>query len=164
MEAHIDLHSDSIWDTLTRPAYGLATSGGPGGFNLGGYANSHISQKTDIESQIPVPGLQFFNYESHKWLNNSALGYSAIGTAVNGGMVHVPSWGSAGLLVILGGQTADSLSTFNDGQYYTPLSNISLFDPVTQTWYHQEATGSVPDERDRFCVAGVRGGDNSTFG
>ena len=155
---------DSVWDTFTRPAYGLTTSGAPGGFNLGGYSDSHTSQKTNIADFVSVPGLQFFNFTSQKWSNNSALGYQTTGTAMHGGMVYVPTWGPAGLVVVLGGQTADSLLAFNDGRQYVPLSNISLFDPDGQVWFHQKAIGDVPDQRDRFCVAGVRGGDNSTFG
>ena len=113
---------------------------------------------------MPVPGLQFFNFTSQKWSNNSALDYYATGIAMDGGMVYVPTWGSAGLVVILGGQTANLLPGMPFDERLVPLSNITIFDPDAQTWYYQLATGDVPDERDKFCVAGVQGGDNSTFG
>ncbi|SLM33958.1 Galactose oxidase/kelch, beta-propeller [Lasallia pustulata] len=154
---------DSVWDKLTRPVNGLTASGALGGFNLGGYSDSHTSQKTDIPGNVPVPGLQFFNFTSQKWSNNSASDYYGTGTALFGGMVYVPTWGSAGLVVILGGQTINPQVGLPGGARLVPLSNISIYDPDAQTWYYQLATGDVPEERGSFCVAGVRGGDNSTF-
>ena len=44
------------------------------------------------------------------------------------------------------------------------MSNISLFDPSSQLWYHRLATGDVPTQRDKFCVVGITAGDNSTYG
>lgn len=156
--------SSSVFDSIIRPTQGSVASGDIGGFNLGGYASRNASQKTDIAGYIPVPGLQFFNFTSQEWSNDSATGYTADGTAIWSGTAYVPTWGPAGLLVAFGGQTSPDLSEYVDGAAYLLMSNISLFNPSTYSWYHQEATGDTPSQRDRFCVVGITGGDNSTYG
>ena len=156
--------SSPVFDSITRPWQGSVASGAIGGFNLGGMANGYTSQKTDIGGTIPIPGLQFYNFTSKEWFNNSATAYTPYGTAAWSGTVYVPTWGPAGLLVAFGGQTSDNLSTFVDGTTYFPMSNISLFNPSTQLWYHQKATGDVPTQRDRFCVVGISSDIKSTYG
>lgn len=156
--------SSSVFGSITRPTQGSAASGDIGGFNLGGYTSNHGSQKSDIRGLIPIPGLQFYNFTSQEWFNNSATTYTPDGTAEWSGTTYVPTWGNAGLLVAFGGQTSPNISQFVDGTAYLPMSNISLFDPSTQLWYHQEATGDVPTQRDRFCVVGVNSGDKTTYG
>ena len=156
--------SSPVFDSITRPCQGSVASGAIGGFNLGGYADLHTSQKTSTESYIPIPGLQFYNFTSKEWFNNSATAYTPYGIAAWSGTVYVPTWGPAGLLVAFGGQRSFDLSTFVDGAAYLPMSNISLFDPSTQSWYHQKATGEFPTQRDRFCVVGINGDNKSTYG
>ena len=80
------------------------------------------------------------------------------------GTVYVPTWGPAGLLIMFGGQTSPNISAFWDGAAYLSMSIISLFDLLTGSWYHQEATGDAPSQRDRFCVVGINGRDNATYG
>lgn len=156
--------SSPVFDGITRPCQGSVASGAIGGFSLGGYADRNTSQKIDVAGWIPVPGLQFYNFTSKEWFNRSATGYTPYGTAAWSGTVYVPTWGPAGLLVAFGGQTSASLSTFVDGTAYLPMSDIALFDPSTQLWYHQKATGDVPTQRDRFCVVGISSDIKSTYG
>ena len=156
--------SSPRFGTITRPTGGSVASSDIGGFNLGGYAGQFGSQKTNIDGFIPIPGLQFYNFTSQEWFNNSARAYAFEGTAEWSGTAYVPSWGTAGLLVAFGGQTSPNISQYVDGAAYLSMSNISLFDPTTQMWYYQEATGDIPSQRDKFCVVGISGGDDSTYG
>ena len=156
--------SSFILSDITRPSLGSATSGSIGGFNLGGYASRLTSQKTNIHDKIPVPGLQFYNFTSKEFLNYSATGFTPDGTAVYSGTAYVSIWGTTGLLVAFGGQMSSNLSRFLEGEAYLTMSNISLFDPSTQSWHYQLATGDIPTQRDRFCVVGINGDDNSTYG
>ena len=156
--------SSPVFDNIIRPSQGSVASGDIGGFNLGGYAGPWSSQKIYGSGYIPIPGLQFYNFTSQEWSNNSATGYTPYGTAIWSGTVYVPTWGSAGLLMAFGGQTTPDLSEFWDGRAYLTMSNISLFDPSTQLWYHQMATGDVPTQRDRFCVVGISSDTKSTYG
>ena len=156
--------SSSIFRDITRPMLGSATSGHIGGFNLGGCADDHTSQKTNTAGAIPIPGLQFFNFTSKEFFNYSATGFTPDGTAEYSGTAWVPTWGTAGLLVAFGGQTSPNLTQATDGEAYLTMSNISLFEPSTQLWHYQLATGDIPTQRDSFCVVGINGGDKSTYG
>ncbi len=156
--------SSSVFDSITRSTQGSVASGDIGGFGLGGYAGNHTSQKTNNDGYIPIPGLQFYNFTSQEWFNYSATGYTSDGTTEWSGTAYVPTWGTAGLLVAFGGHTSPNISQFVDGTAYLFMSNVSIFDPSTQLWYHQEATGDVPSQRDRFCVVGVNSGDQNTYG
>ena len=80
------------------------------------------------------------------------------------GVVYVTIWGSAGLVAIFGGQTTTNHTHFTDGEFYLLISNISLFDASSQPWYYQRATGDITSQRDRFCLVGASGGDETTFG
>ena len=156
--------SNPVFDIMIRPTSGSVASGDIGGFNLGGWASRWSSQKINGSEQIPVPGLQFYNFTSQEWSNNSATAYTPYGTAIWSGTVYIPTWGSAGLLVTFGGQTSTGLSRLVEGTVYLSMSNISLFDPSTQSWYYQIATGDVPAQRDRFCVVGISSDIKSTYG
>lgn len=156
--------SSSVFGSIIRPIQGSVASGAIGGFNLGGYGTRYSSQKFESARWLPLPGLQFYNFTSHEWFNNSATGYTLDGTSTWSGTAYVPTWGTAGLLVAFGGQTSPNISQWLDGEAYLSMSNISIFDPLIQIWYHQEATGDIPAQRDRFCVVGINGGENSTYG
>ena len=65
---------------------------------------------------------------------------------------------------MFGGQAVHNVSLFTDGETYLSMSNITLFDPSTQLWHYQPSSGDIPSQRDRFCVVGASGGDNTTFG
>ena len=156
--------TDPNFSALTRPTGGSATWGSVGGFYMGGYSDSKTDQKTTgLTGFVPTPGIQFYNYSSGTWTNSSSAGYLQPGTQEYGAIVHVPTWGPAGMVVAFGGQTSGQ-STWSDGGSYVQLANISIFDPHGGQWYYQTASGDVPDQRDRFCAVGAQGGDNSTFG
>ncbi|KAI9774109.1 MAG: hypothetical protein M1840_005202 [Geoglossum simile] len=160
--SQLDTSDNPAWISLTRTAGGLWATSPSTGYNLGGYSGSRTSQRTSIDGFIPIPGLQTYSYTTGEWSNRSAIGYSKFGTAQAGGMVHVPTWGPSGLLVMVGGQTSP-LNLWSDGGTMVPMSNITVFEPKSQTWYHQIASGDVPSQRNRFCIVGARGGDNSTY-
>ena len=157
--------SDSVFNNWTRPTFGSATSGAIGGFGLGGYEFSNSGQETaNLTSPVPSPGLQFYNFTTQSWYNNSGEGFTPNGTAVYAGTIYLPTWGTAGLVAIFGGQTTTNRTDFVDGANYLSMSNISLFDVSSQSWYYQEASGNIPSQRDRFCIVGASGGDKTTFG
>jgi hypothetical protein len=160
---NIDQSFSIVWNSLTRPSEGAATFGSIGGFNLGGYHNSRSSQKTNIGGTIPSPGLQFYNFTDLSWTNNSALGYSDDGTSSFSTITWVPTWGPAGLLVAVGGESDFNLAD-NSGASYVPMNNISVFEPLTQTWYRQTATGDIPQQRGQACMVSVGSSNNSTHG
>lgn len=121
--------TDPVFDNITRPSFGSATSGAIGGFGLVGYEFDQGSPKTEsLTSPVPSPGLQFYNFTARSWYNNSGDGYTPYGTSVYAGAIYIPTWGTAGLVAIFGGQTTSNRTNFVDGSNYLSMSNISLFD------------------------------------
>jgi hypothetical protein len=109
--------------------------------------------------------MQICNLTENSCTTDSAKGYSTNGTFEFGGLIHIPNWGTHGLVVVIGGQTSPTLDNFIDGQKYQDMRNISIFDPTEQNWYFQTSTGDIPTPRDRFCVVGASEGEgmNGTF-
>ena len=162
---NIDQSSDPVFGTLTRPTKGSSAFGAIGGFGLGGYEESLSSRKTSqLAHWLPSPGLQFYNFTSGSWYNNSALEYTPNGASGWTGSTYVPTWGAAGLLMIFGGQATPDLSLFTDGETYLSMSNITLFDRSTQSWHYQPSSKDIPSQRDIFCIISASGGDNTTYG
>lgn len=96
-----------------------------------------------------------YNFSVSSWTNVSAASYSYYGYAESGVAHFVPSYGPDGLLVILGGYNAGRAQ-------FASLEYVALFDPTTQQWQTQVATGDVPDSFVNACVVGVQG-DEDTY-
>ena len=162
--SQISFSADSNFTSLVRVGAGLTTYGNGTGYVLGGYQSWHttavgpVSQSADF---IPVPGLISYNIMTQSWANSSATGYSTYGTAYNGHMHYVPSFGSASLLVAVGGQTSYP-SLWQDYQNLVSFKSISIYDTVSDVWKAQTATGQVPPPRLYFCSVGIQG-DNGTY-
>ena len=103
----------NAFPSITRPAMGLAASGGGVGYMLGGF-DSLIQDLS--EGYIPHPGILSYNMTSNLWNNASALGFSYDGTAFSGSMQFLPNFGSEGLLVAMGGETSNNLFWKDEGQ------------------------------------------------
>jgi hypothetical protein len=107
-----------------------------------------------------VAQLWNFDFKSKKVANVSDTG-SSTGTAVQyGRLIHVPNFGSEGIVVQLGGDIwgkddpgFDSLISFN---------TVQIQDISTGSWYSQTTTGSQPEPRKEFCVAGAAS-NNKTY-
>ena len=94
-----------------------------------------------------------YNDTSQEWYNVSSTGFSYYGAAVGGAAQFVPSFGPAGLLLVFGGTTVN-------GQY-VPYNNVYMYEPLSQQWQTQKATGDLPNQATNFCVVGVEGDDDT---
>ncbi|KAI8944594.1 hypothetical protein F4801DRAFT_585271 [Xylaria longipes] len=83
---------------------------------------------------------------------------------LKGAMVYVRK-GQAGVLIAFGGyQTAYPGTEIPDFPWdQRPFSEIFIYDIYTSTWYHQTATGDLPDLRTEFCAAVSSAPDDSSF-
>lgn len=152
-------------DGITRPMGGLATSSPTAGYILGGYSTHRTDPLTSNQQPLkfkPLSGLLSFNFSSGEVTSSSATEYSPYGTAAWGGMHFAPAFGSAGVLVALGGNVTRGLDLTEDGDTsFRPLDKVAVYDVQNQTWYLQTTTGDIPDPRLRFCVVGAQG--NSSY-
>ena len=63
-----------------------------------------------------------------------------------GAMQYVPSFGSNGVFVVMGGWDGNSLIDFG---------HVLVFDPASGSWYNQTTTGNKPAPRYSICTAGA---------
>ncbi|KAI0875671.1 hypothetical protein GGS24DRAFT_489139 [Hypoxylon argillaceum] len=83
---------------------------------------------------------------------------------LKGSMVYLRK-GRAGILVALGGyQTAYQGNQIPDSLWdQRPFSDIYIYDIYSNVWYHQTATGDLPDLRTEFCAVASSAPDDSSF-
>jgi len=93
-----------------------------------------------------IPSMVEFD-KSKTWHNISTFGFSPNNTIISAQAEYVPSFGSLGLVVVLGGY-----KNLGKPGYYD-LVNITFFDPKTKQKYWQLTTGDIPSPRDSFCTA-----------
>ena len=144
--------SNSIFPSLQR-THGQASCYGNGvGYALGGI---------DDDSNVPSPGLISYNTTSAWWSNLTTDGFTDSGTSMFGQLQYIPGFGTAGLLIALGGQTSDR-TTWTPSQNLLSFQSVNIFDPVSGIWASQMVSGSQPPARTDFCSVGVQG-DNGTY-
>ena len=123
------------------------------GFALGGIQNA--ATNPDIQSQTyDTSGMVMYNFTSQDWYNISASGYSLNGYAQHGAAHFVPSFGPSGLVLVLGGYIGNST--------LIGLDTISMFEPISQQWSAQVASGKAPPPILDPCMVGIQG-DNDTY-
>ncbi|KAK6425735.1 hypothetical protein LTR95_016221 [Oleoguttula sp. CCFEE 5521] len=144
--------ASSNFSGLGRVSGAITASGGGLGFALSGQQSAATQDSWGI-GYMEVPGLVIFNASSQAWYNVSSTGYSTDGSAINGSAVFVPDFGPAGLLFVMGGSVDNVRVGFGA---------ISMYEPLSQRWYSQPVTGSLPLAVDRPCAVGVQG-DNGTY-
>lgn len=102
------------------------------------------------------------DFGSSQWSNIITAGqYSSSGMSTHGAAQFVPSFGKAGILVLLGGNAP--LSSFDTENELRPMSNITIYDPSSRLWHWQTATGDVPVSRSDMCIVGAQSTNLSTF-
>lgn len=114
---------------------------------MGGLLTSQSN--ASVGSDTAVAGLVSFGMSSSVWTNTSIER-----TLVNARAEYAP-FGPNGLIVLLGGTSGDSPPGLID------FVNITFYDPITKQFFSQQATGTIPTARQRFCSVGVPGPDDT---
>ena len=143
--------------TLTgiSPAQGAAAFGNSVGYALGGYT------KDASHDALLFTGLLSYNSTSNTWSNDSTAPAVTPYGFVGNQMIFVPVYGMDGILIAVGGQYAGPGTFPASGLEDVPLSNVSVYDIATKTWFWQTATGltrteDIPQGRNTFCAAGMK--------
>lgn len=108
---------------------------------------------------IPTPGLLELTISSESWSNHSLPDQES---TLMGQAVALPSFGTEGVLLFMGGQLLDGEMTFTDysddtNRALQDMSAISVYDIASQTSYSQKADGDVPPNMWGFCAVSVKG-------
>ncbi|KAI1284142.1 hypothetical protein F5Y07DRAFT_348810 [Xylaria sp. FL0933] len=104
------------------------------------------------------------NGDTPNWSFETAVGGIQGPDILKGSMVYV-RYGQAGILVAFGGyQTAYAGTEIPDWPWdQRSYSDIYIYDIFSSTWYHQTATGEIPDLRVESCAAVSSAPDDSSF-
>ena len=150
-----------------QPSGGLRTSGEGVGYYLGGSLGFTTYPQQPYGTVIPLTGLIEFNSSTRSWSNLSSTEiYNAgpsrsTGQAAYGGAHFVPNFGAEGLVVFFGVRPPE-LNVGGNVTYFGSMTDVSIFDPFSRTWFKQTASGpSIPDWRANFCTTGVMGEDGT---
>ena len=110
------------------------------------------------------PGLLKHDFASNTWTNSSVDIPGSNGLYAYAGAAYAPNFGKEGFLVVVGGSNPSSnVYTYEGGTDLVSMSTITLYDPNSQKWYQQEATGEIPPPRTEFCLVGLKNRDGKTF-
>ena len=141
------------FDNVPAVSGGLVAAGGYGGFVLGGYQSAQTEgESTGVVGNTAVSGMTVFNWTTHSWSTYSAQGFSSDGTAIFGAAHFLQGFSWRGVVVALGGDTANGASQWVDEvDNLVSFDKVYIFDPVHHKWYSQTTTGTVPGSRYRFC-------------
>jgi hypothetical protein len=113
-----------------------------------------------LNDNYNISGLISYDYTTEDMTHTTVVGESTGGVVQNGGLVFVPNFGPAGVMVSIGGDQLGKITKGTDDLVF--MNTVQVFDPATGNWYEQAVTGSIPEMRKDFCVAGVAS-DNQTF-
>ena len=132
---------------IARPSDGFYGTDGMNGYFLGGFITLASSNNAGLEWGAInfAPGLLTFNFASLILTNgtNVAWPFTTKSWHGPGRVVHAPLFGSAGILLAIGGQSAQV-------EAGGPFNNISIFDLESKKWYWQAAMGAIPFPRSNF--------------
>jgi hypothetical protein len=136
-------------------------------YSLGGTIPGALNTSSDPLNPYgfeALEGLVTYDFASSAWKNTSSPGGSATGYSVQSQGLSMPDFGRAGLLAFLGGESPTNQSyQYEVGSDLVDMSNITIYDVESGTWFYQTATGSVPPPRSEFCAVGSAPTDNRTY-
>ena len=148
---------DPKWTRQVKRDLGYTASGGGSALVLGGVLNPWTSPgSVNLTEDVEVPGIVEFNMTKKTFFRSNATGFNAKGTGARGAMHYVPSFGSNGLFMIMGG------TDLTDPDNNIGFDNVWVYETLENRWYNQTATGDVPAGRRSFCLAGVNS-TNETY-
>ncbi|KAG4273344.1 kelch repeat protein [Fusarium proliferatum] len=155
-----DPEDDTLFSSLYRTVRGAYTSCHGVGYHLGGYGERRTDERFTDGSYVerPLDGLLTYNMTTQRWANEStkALDYATW----SGRATCIPSIGSSGLLIFMGGAKV-KMPAFRNASEPVSFANITIFDPSSKEWYYQQTSGISPDPRVDFCSVGVQGPNNT---
>ncbi len=149
-------NTDPTFDDLTRSFNGYQAYGGDRALVLGGVSTYQTSPATSqLEDDVKLPGLVQLNMATKTFTNSTARAFNDGQNGLQGQMHYVPAFGPNGIFLMMGGSSFPVVD-----ENLVDLSSIWAYEPVTDKWFNQTATGNIPEKRLDFCTAGV----NSTNG
>jgi len=154
------------WDDLGAPQTTVPmniTSYGAGvgisqtgeGYYYGGWV-SNQSMKGWTSPRAMTSAMYKYEYDANKFVPANSPSDSL--ARAEGSMVWIPA-GDTGMLVYFGG----IFDQGNGTSAAQPMNKILVYDPSTNAWFTQTATGEVPENRRLFCADVAWAPDRSSY-
>ncbi|KAH8882211.1 hypothetical protein GQ53DRAFT_847810 [Thozetella sp. PMI_491] len=125
---------------------------------VGLYTGSYVNDDTQPKSPTgwsTITGMITYNSSSRAWTNESTDPF--VHAPLYPEMVCLPSYGTNGLVMFLGGATSIASDRLDAPAFsLMSFSNLTFYDPLNKKWYWQAATGDVPEGRIQFCAVSVQ--------
>jgi len=156
------LQDNSVAEQYTSTVFSAFTASNAQFYSLSGV----VSSETTVNGLVntTVEGLLTYDFGTSRWSNSSSAGAAQSTYSVQAEAVFMPNFGKVGLLAFLGGDSPPNQTyQYEEGAALVDMSNITIYDPDSETWYHQTATGSIPPPRSEFCAVGSAPTDNGTY-
>jgi len=143
--------------TINSVSYGagVSISERGEGYYYGGWMSKHSVFGWDGHAQATSTLIKY-DMDSKTWKNNTGPDSTR---RAEGAMVYIPI-SDGGMLVYFGGVQDPYANGTETGQ---PMEQIYLFDVLSSKWYVQNATGTVPGMRRRFCAGATWAKDQSSY-
>lgn len=109
-----------------------------------------------FQGQRMISGMVKFDMDKQKFTNFTGPDHAG---RAEGGLSFLPV-SDAGMLVYFGGVMDPPRNGTVVG---SPMSTIWMFNIATYQWYSQNASGTIPDMRRRFCVGATWAQDRNSF-
>lgn len=160
----------SVPSEFSRVSNALYTSGNSIGYLFGGYRDERTAPDLKLTNWPSSPGLISYNMAADEWTNQTSYpeGSHYNGGSpyrVNGYLDFIPTFGSHGILIALGGCSSNAshhgLCRDIPANSFT---TIDIYDLSQRRWYSQTASnapGQLPDPREGFCGVGLPGDDGT---
>ena len=159
----------SNFTSLVRVTHAASVFGDGFAFVLGGFRSWRTSGKFPFYQngginrlQMPVGGVVTYDMASGSWSNMTNASLSQSGSFSRGELQYLSDYGTAGLLIPLGGQTSAIADTAVGRTTIDNFSILSMYDIASGIWHTQKTSGGAPPGRMNFCSVGVKG-DDGTF-
>ena len=135
---------------IVRPSDGGFCNDESSGYYVGGFVYPRSTRS--VTAPEASRGLLTFRFNDSQLTNTSDGNYERSLDQTNlygsGKMVNIPTFGTGGIIVLLGeGNPAQVIS----------FINITIYDKTEQKWYSQFASGALPEPRSDFCIVGIPG-------
>ncbi|KAJ2897480.1 Kelch repeat-containing protein-like protein 5 [Zalerion maritima] len=135
---------------------GVSVSERGEGYYYGGYISNATTAGWGGD-YTPTTGIIRYTYDDNSWSNSTGPPDEI--PRAEGVMVYIPA-GDGGMLVYFGGIQ----DPYRNGTFMAqPMEQIFVFDTVSSKWYSQNATGTVPEYRRRFCAGAIWAEDRSSY-
>lgn len=134
---------------------GLSISSRGEGYYYGGWMNAATDPNWGDAPGLPTSYMLKYDMDSNSWSNTT--GPDEVGRA-EGVMIYLPA-GDGGLIIYFGGIRGTGDGTW-EGQ---PMEEIMIYDILSGKSYLQNATGTVPEMRRRFCAGATWVDDQSSY-